>query len=143
VAHARQTTSTLKSTRHNTFLTLMVPSGLAQSSIPSLLVQMHLVGICHQCSAIHILTISSGATITVVTDSAVTKFSMIRYGTATHTVNTDQRQIPITPVAAGTNTYKVTLGPANSGQVIPGYWMLFALNAAGTPSKSITVLIKA
>jgi galactose oxidase len=82
-----------------------------------------------------------GATITVVTNSAVTSFSMIRYGTATHTVNTDQRRIPITPVASGTNTYKVTLGPANSGQVIPGYWMLFALNSAGTPSKAITVLI--
>lgn len=85
--------------------------------------------------------VAPGTTITVNTNSAVSSFAMIRYGTATHTVNTDQRRIPLAATAAGTNTYKITLGPANSGQVTPGYWMLFALTSSNTPSTATTILI--
>jgi galactose oxidase len=83
-----------------------------------------------------------GDTVTVKTNAGVSSFAMIRYGTVTHTVNTDQRRIPITPTNAGTNTYRVKLGPANVGQVTPGYWMLFAINAAGVPSNAYTIHIK-
>lgn len=84
----------------------------------------------------------AGATITVKTGGAVKSFAMIRYATTTHTVNTDQRRIPLTPVNAGTNTYKVTLGPANTGQVTPGYWMLFAIDNSGVPSIATTLLMQ-
>jgi hypothetical protein len=64
---------------------------------------------------------------------------MVRYSATTHTVNTDQRRIPLPFTRTGTNTYRMNLGPANVGQVTPGYWMLFAMNAAGTPSNAYTI----
>lgn len=85
--------------------------------------------------------VKPGTTITVKTNAAVTSFSLIRYSTSTHTVNTDQRRIPMNPTGAGANTYKITLGPNDYGVVTPGYWMLFAINGAGVPSVSKTVLI--
>ncbi len=92
-----------------------------------------------------IISISSksvkvGATIDVSTDSAVTSFSLIRGGSATHTVDTDQRRIPLTPLSSG-NTYKVMV-PSDPGIALPGQWMLFAINAAGAPSVAKTVLIR-
>ena len=86
-------------------------------------------------------TIAVGSKLTVTTDSAVTSFSLIRYGSATHTVNTDQRRIPLVPLSAGTNTYTLTV-PNDSGIAIPGSWMLFALNSAGVPSVAKTILVK-
>lgn len=83
-----------------------------------------------------------GAVIKVVTAGPVKSFSLIRHASATHTVNTDQRRIPMTPTAAGTNTYKITLGPADPGVVTPGYWMLFAIDAAGVPSIATTIYIQ-
>lgn len=82
-----------------------------------------------------------GDTVTVTTNGAAVSFAMIRYSTTTHTVNTDQRRIPLTPTQTATNTYKITLGPAFIGVVTPGYWMLFAIDAAGTPSKAYTIKI--
>ena len=60
----------------------------------------------------------------------------------THTVNTDQRRIPLIPLSAGTNKYTVTV-PNEPGIAIPGYWMVFGMNGAGVPSIAKTVLIKA
>jgi len=73
-----------------------------------------------------------GATLSVATSSGVTTFSLIRFGTATHTVDTDQRRIPLTPTGSGTS-FAVTV-PADPGVTLPGYWLLFAMDAAGTPS---------
>ena len=82
-------------------------------------------------------TVRVGTSITVTTDSTVTKFSLIRYGSATHTVDTDQRRIGYT--ANGTSN-TLTL-PSDSGVALPGYWMLFAVNAAGVPSIAKTILV--
>ena len=87
-------------------------------------------------------TVVVGSQITVTTNSAVTRFSLIRYASNTHTVNTDQRRIPLVPTSAGTNRYTITV-PNDAGIAIPGSWMLFALNSAGVPSVAKTVLIKA
>lgn len=86
--------------------------------------------------------LAPGAALTVVTDVAVAGFSLIRYGSSTHTVNTDQRRVPLTGVAAGTGstTYTVTL-PADPGVLIPGYWMLFALSSDGVPSVSTKIKV--
>jgi galactose oxidase len=73
-----------------------------------------------------------GASLTVTASSGVTKFALIRFGTATHTVNTDQRRIPLTPTVSGTS-YTISV-PADPGVALPGYWLLFALDEAGTPS---------
>ncbi|KAF2418926.1 galactose oxidase [Tothia fuscella] len=79
--------------------------------------------------------VAAGGSITVNTNSAVTAFSIVRLGTTTHTVNTDQRRIPLTPASAGTNSYRLTI-PSDNGVALPGYWMLFAMNSAGVPSIS-------
>ncbi|KAL8723388.1 MAG: hypothetical protein Q9225_000304 [Loekoesia sp. 1 TL-2023] len=86
-------------------------------------------------------SIAPGATITVTTNTAVTKFSLIRYGSGTHSVNTDQRRIPLTPTATSGTTYTLKI-PGDSGIALPGSWMLFALNSQGVPSVAKTLLIK-
>ncbi|MFF5292128.1 discoidin domain-containing protein [Paractinoplanes globisporus] len=77
-------------------------------------------------------TAANGSSITVKTNGAVAKFAIIRMGTATHSVDTDQRRLSLssTPVTGG---YRLTI-PADAGVAVPGYWMLFALNAKGVPS---------
>ncbi|KAL8838366.1 MAG: hypothetical protein Q9170_002173 [Blastenia crenularia] len=82
-----------------------------------------------------------GATITVTTNTAVSSFSMIRYGSGTHSVNTDQRRIPLTPATTSGTTYTLNV-PSDSGISLPGSWMLFALNAQGVPSVAKTLLVK-
>ncbi|KAL9586773.1 MAG: hypothetical protein Q9203_003745 [Teloschistes exilis] len=81
-----------------------------------------------------------GAKITITMNKAVASFSLVRYGSATHSVNTDQRRIPLTPTASGL-TYTVTV-PSDSGVALPGSWMLFALDSAGVPSVAKTILIR-
>lgn len=77
-------------------------------------------------------SVKLGAQLSVTTGGAVSKFSLVRFGTATHTVDTDQRRIPLTPSGSGTS-YTVTI-PGDPGVALPGHWFLFAINAAGTPS---------
>lgn len=77
-------------------------------------------------------TVSVGATLSVTTGGAVSRFSLVRLGTATHTVNTDQRRVALTSSGSGTS-YTVTI-PSDPGVALPGYWFLFAINSAGTPS---------
>ena len=84
-------------------------------------------------------TVKLGMNIIVNTNGPVTKFALIRYGSATHTVDTDQRRIPLTPVGAG-NIYTITV-PNDAGIAIPGPWMLFALDANGIPSVSKSIMI--
>ena len=54
-------------------------------------------------------------------------------GSTTHTVNTDQRRIPLTPSAAFGTTYMFAL-PGDPGILLPGMWWFFAINPAGVPS---------
>jgi galactose oxidase len=85
-------------------------------------------------------SIKIGRTLTIRTDSAITSMSLIRYGSATHTVDTDQRRIPLTLTSAGTNTYSVVV-PSDAGIALPGYWMLFTMNSAGVPSVAKTIKV--
>ncbi|KAI9851152.1 MAG: hypothetical protein M1838_004361 [Thelocarpon superellum] len=80
-------------------------------------------------------TVPVGGSVTITTDSPVTELSLIRYAATTHTVNTDQRRIPLDFQTVGTNTLTFQV-PDDPGIAIPGYWMLFALNSAGVPSVS-------
>jgi galactose oxidase len=83
---------------------------------------------------------AAGSTITVSTDRAVSSFSLVRMGTATHSVDTDQRRIALTPVTNADGTTSLTL-PADHGVVPPGPWMLFAMDAQGVPSVAATMLL--
>lgn len=76
---------------------------------------------------------SYGGSITINTDSAVNAFALVRLSSVTHTVNNDQRRIPLNFTTVGINAYTVTI-PSNRGVAIPGYYMLFALNGTGVPS---------
>ena len=84
-------------------------------------------------------TAANGKAITVKTDSAVTSFAIVRMGTATHSVDTDQRRLSLAPTAV-TGGYQLTI-PADAGVAVPGYWMLFAMNAKGVPSIAKTIRI--
>jgi galactose oxidase len=91
-------------------------------------------------TAVSSTVLAVGATFTLTTNTAVTSFSLIRYGSTTHTVDTDQRRIVLTPTHTSGTTYTFVL-PTDSGIALPGYWMLFALNSAGVPSVATTVRV--
>ncbi|KAK8060067.1 hypothetical protein PG996_009997 [Apiospora saccharicola] len=66
-----------------------------------------------------------------------TSFVLVRMGSATHSINTDQRRVPLTKVHQCKGRYSVML-PDDSGVLLPGYYYLFALSASGTPSMAKT-----
>lgn len=82
--------------------------------------------------------VAVGGTLTITTSGpAVTGFSIIRLSSTTHSVNTDQRRIALTPDSTDDESYvssfTVTV-PEDPGVALPGYWYLFALTEGGTPS---------
>jgi galactose oxidase len=87
-----------------------------------------------------------GGQITASTSSAVASFVLMRLSATTHTVNNDQRRIPLTIATAtagskGAESYTLKMPSADPGVVLPGYYMLFALNSSGVPSVSTTIQI--
>ena len=76
--------------------------------------------------------------ISIRTDSKVERASLIRFGTSTHSVNTDQRRIALELRVVGTNGYVADI-PTDPGIVVPGYYMLFVLNENGVPSVARTL----
>ncbi|KAL9003763.1 MAG: hypothetical protein Q9188_003387 [Gyalolechia gomerana] len=78
-----------------------------------------------------------GSVLTVTVDGAVAEFSMVRFGSATHSVNTDQRRVPLAHTAGG-NVHRVQI-PSDPGVVVPGWWMLFAIGGDGVPSVAATI----
>jgi YVTN family beta-propeller protein len=81
-----------------------------------------------------------GTAIAVTTSGPVSSFALVRMSSTTHTVNNDQRRIPLNFTSSGNNTYSVQV-PSNPGIALPGLWMLFAMNADGVPSVARTVRI--
>lgn len=67
-------------------------------------------------------------------------FSLIRIGSVTHSINTDQRRVPLSPKSNGTNV--VLEIPPDSGVVLPGAWYLFAVSVQGVPSVAKTVFVQ-
>ena len=81
-----------------------------------------------------------GTTVAVTTDRAVTAFSLVRFGEATHSVDNDQRRVPVAIASSAGTTYQLAL-PADRGVLVPGPYLLFALDASGTPSVAATVMV--
>ena len=71
--------------------------------------------------------------------SAGMTFSLVRIGSATHSVNSDQRRVPLT-ATKNKARWRVAL-PKDSGILIPGHWYLFAMSKAGTPGVARTVQV--
>jgi galactose oxidase len=82
-----------------------------------------------------------GSTITVRATVGLPRFALVRMSGDTHTVNNDQRRIPLVPTTAATGTYTLKI-PADTGAVLPGNYMLFALDTAGTPSVAKIINIR-
>jgi galactose oxidase len=74
-----------------------------------------------------------GSLITVRTNSPTPRFSLIRMSAVTHSLNNDQRLIPLTPTTVSGTRYTLRL-PTRTGILLPGNYMLFALSPNGTPS---------
>lgn len=87
-------------------------------------------------------TADLGSTIEVSTNSFVSEFALVRTSSTTHSVNNDQRRIPLTPTQVtqvnGNNIYRMQV-PSERGLALPGNYMLFAMNAQGVPSESAMV----
>ncbi len=82
-----------------------------------------------------------GGNFTIATDSEIVSASLVRYGGTTHSLNNDQRRIPLTLKEVGPPySYFISI-PEDGGVAIPGYYMLFVLNAQGVPSKATNVQI--
>jgi chitodextrinase len=79
-------------------------------------------------------TLSLGQVFTVQTPDAarIASVSLVRFGTATHTINMSQRFLPLS-FNSGSGSLSVT-APANRNLVPPGYYMLFIVDSSGVPS---------
>ncbi|OAA73213.1 galactose oxidase precursor [Cordyceps fumosorosea ARSEF 2679] len=78
---------------------------------------------------------ANGGRLTIVTGGAIASAALMRVGTSTHTVNTDQRRGPLTLNKRSNTLYSANL-PTDPGVLLPGYWMLFVMNSKGVPSVS-------
>ena len=91
-------------------------------------------------------TVVNGDTLTIDASAALRSVAIVRFGSATHAVNTDQRRIelcgPATKACASSATVTVTV-PGDPGIAIPGYWMVFGVDTAGVPSVATRVKIGA
>ena len=85
-------------------------------------------------------SLSLGSPLAVRVSGNVTSFDLVRMGTSTHGLDTDQRRIPLAIQSAVNGTYTLAV-PSDPGITVPGYWMLFALDANGVPSISAIILI--
>lgn len=66
--------------------------------------------------------------------------ALVRMGSATHSVNSDQRRVPLVDVKKVGNEYVAAL-PKDSGVLLPGFYYLFVMSAKGTPSMGMTVQV--
>ncbi len=77
--------------------------------------------------------VSYGRTIDVAATPGLSKFSLVRMSSTTHALNSDMRFLNVPFTEASSGNYRLTLH-TNPNVMVPGYWMLFALNGQGVPS---------
>lgn len=93
-------------------------------------------------------TIHPGATLLITTNLPIVNFALIRYGSVTHSINTDQRRIALEgdPVKVGylkkNHWHSHVVVPNDPGIIPPGYWMLFAITEQGVPSHAATIHVQ-
>ncbi|KAH7124213.1 hypothetical protein EDB81DRAFT_912197 [Dactylonectria macrodidyma] len=68
------------------------------------------------------------------------KISLVRMGSVTHSVNSDQRRVPLDNFKVKDNRYSVKL-PKDNGVLLPGFYYLFVMSPQGVPSISKTVQV--
>ena len=87
------------------------------------------------------MSVLAGSTFAINASGPISSFELVRLSATTHVINTDQRRVPLTIAGVIGNSYAATM-PADPGILVPGYWMLFALDANGTPSVATIVQIR-
>jgi galactose oxidase len=87
-------------------------------------------------------TLALGDTLQLRLATPAASFALMRLSSVTHSVNSDQRRIPLTGTTSDGARYNLSL-PSDPGVVTPGYYMVFAMNAKGTPSMAQTIRITA
>jgi galactose oxidase len=83
--------------------------------------------------------VAIGGTLSFQTSGGIGSASLIRYGSATHSINTDQRRVPLQLAGSG-GSYSASI-PNDAGIMTPGYWMLFVMNGNGVPSVARTIRV--
>ncbi|MCY0925534.1 discoidin domain-containing protein [Streptomyces sp. H27-H1] len=81
-----------------------------------------------------------GSTLTVSTRDPVASFVLMRAAAATHSTDNDQRRVPLASTSTGPGAYTVSI-PADTGVVLPGTYMLFALDFQGVPGTARFITI--
>ena len=76
---------------------------------------------------------SHGTRIQVDVDAPVASFALLRLSAVSHTLNHGQRRIPLQFSVTEKGRYQIDL-PSNPAVVLPGPYMLFAMNERGVPS---------
>jgi galactose oxidase len=84
--------------------------------------------------------IGHALSINMASSAAGLKFVLVRMGSVTHSVNSDQRRVPLTNVTNRGGSYTAIL-PDDSGVLIPGSYYLFVISAQGVPSVARTVQV--
>ena len=82
-----------------------------------------------------------GGLLTFSTDKPVSKLSMIRLSSVTHSINNDQRFISLEAEALSSNLYVAQLN-SNVNVMIPGMYWVFAIDSEGVPSEGHRVQVK-
>ncbi|MEL7157741.1 MAG: galactose oxidase-like domain-containing protein [Actinomycetota bacterium] len=85
-------------------------------------------------------SIDLGQTFEVRAEPEVEEFVLIRMSSATHSLNNDQRRIPVDSTRTGDGAYRVQ-APDTGGVAIPGLYFLFGLDADGVPTEAAIVTI--
>ena len=76
---------------------------------------------------------ATARTFTVDTDASdIAKVAIIRPSGVTHAIDMNQRYVPLSFSASGTQL--TVSGPANANDAPPGYYMLVVVNSNGVPS---------
>ncbi len=78
---------------------------------------------------------ASGQTISVTSDAPLASFALMRLASVTHSINSDQRRVPLRFSTTGTQRYSLII-PADTGTAPKGLYMLFGLDARGVPTVS-------
>ncbi|TVY51290.1 Galactose oxidase [Lachnellula cervina] len=82
-----------------------------------------------------------GGLISFLTDGPILNASLVRLSSASHTVNTDQRRVPVKLYRIRfRNLYTVRL-PDDPGIIIPGPWMVFIMDRFGVPSIAKIIMV--
>jgi galactose oxidase len=81
-----------------------------------------------------------GSTVAVTTNAGISAFAILRLSAATHTVNNDQRRIPLSFTSGPGYQYTLSV-PGDAGVAVPGYYLLFAITPNGTPSVGLLIHI--